>query len=446
MIARFFDDADARPLASKIAEVTLEQASEPGARLGPEPALLLGWIATRLGWKTSRLGGTMRFERADGARVAIELGAVPRPRGVARRRSRARRRRGRRRRREDARLDRARARAAASASGHGTRRPTPTSSSGSTSVTRGGAPHRAARPARSRTRPRSGSSGRCTARRTIRRSTSPSRSPSRSSRTGSPSESERRHSVVTKVVPGAPHRDAGRGHGREGGLRAHRAIDPRGAPRSRHRARSRSRAAARRSMPIGCSRRRRSTGTRSTSTGSTSAPCRPTHERSNYGAGEEGASSTPAAIPRGERPPHARRGTRISADGRGRLRDGAPRHGQGEARRAARARPPRPRASATTGTPPRSFPASRRCHVTDRLVAAVPAAADREARLTLTVADARERAGGGRHRARQVEAPRARAHLGDERRRRRDARRASSAELPRLDHAGSSIAPRAACS
>jgi glucose-6-phosphate dehydrogenase assembly protein OpcA len=83
MIARFFDSMSTRDLATKITRVKVVQASEPGARLGPEPALLLGWIATRLGWKTSRLGGTMRFKRADGANVALELGSVMLPEGVA---------------------------------------------------------------------------------------------------------------------------------------------------------------------------------------------------------------------------------------------------------------------------------------------------------------------------------------------------------------------------
>lgn len=83
LLARFFDDAEMRPLASKITRIVLKQAGESGARVGPESALMLGWIGTRLGWKTSRLAGALRFKREDGAHVAIELHAVPRPRGVA---------------------------------------------------------------------------------------------------------------------------------------------------------------------------------------------------------------------------------------------------------------------------------------------------------------------------------------------------------------------------
>lgn len=83
MLARFFDDADTLPLASKVTRLVLTQASDPGARIGPEAALLLGFIGTRLGWKTSRLAGALRFKRADGAPVVVEVRSVARPRGVA---------------------------------------------------------------------------------------------------------------------------------------------------------------------------------------------------------------------------------------------------------------------------------------------------------------------------------------------------------------------------
>jgi glucose-6-phosphate dehydrogenase assembly protein OpcA len=83
MLARFFDDRDTRPLASKVTRFVLKQASDPSARLGPEAALMLGWVGTRLGWKASRLGGALRFKRPDGGTVTVELGSVPRPTGVA---------------------------------------------------------------------------------------------------------------------------------------------------------------------------------------------------------------------------------------------------------------------------------------------------------------------------------------------------------------------------
>ena len=83
LLARFFDEPDTTPLAASITKLRLEQASESGSRLGPEAALVLGWIATRLGWKTSRLGGVLRFKRPDGGAVVVELGSVARPQGVA---------------------------------------------------------------------------------------------------------------------------------------------------------------------------------------------------------------------------------------------------------------------------------------------------------------------------------------------------------------------------
>jgi glucose-6-phosphate dehydrogenase assembly protein OpcA len=83
LVSRLFDGAETREFATHITKVSLKQATEPGARLGPESALLLGWLATRLDWKTSRLGGTLRFRRPDGGSVVIELGSVARPAGVA---------------------------------------------------------------------------------------------------------------------------------------------------------------------------------------------------------------------------------------------------------------------------------------------------------------------------------------------------------------------------
>ncbi|HVJ93591.1 MAG TPA: glucose-6-phosphate dehydrogenase assembly protein OpcA [Labilithrix sp.] len=83
MLARFFDDLETRPLASKVSRIAFKQAGEPGASIGPEAALMLGWVGTRLGWQTSRLAGALRFKRPDGANVVVELGSVPRPKGVA---------------------------------------------------------------------------------------------------------------------------------------------------------------------------------------------------------------------------------------------------------------------------------------------------------------------------------------------------------------------------
>ena len=83
MCARFFDEPTLREHAQHVTRLEVRQASEPGARLGSEGALLLGWLATRLGWKPERVGGSLRFRRPDGALIAVDLGAVARPREVA---------------------------------------------------------------------------------------------------------------------------------------------------------------------------------------------------------------------------------------------------------------------------------------------------------------------------------------------------------------------------
>ncbi len=83
MVARFFDDQTLGAMAHRISKVTVKQASEIGARLGPEAALVLGWLVTRLGWEPSRIGGTLRFRRKDGGAVLVEVASVPRPDEVA---------------------------------------------------------------------------------------------------------------------------------------------------------------------------------------------------------------------------------------------------------------------------------------------------------------------------------------------------------------------------
>jgi glucose-6-phosphate dehydrogenase assembly protein OpcA len=83
MCARFFDEPRLREHANRVTRVTLKQASAPKTPLGSEGALLLGWLGTRLGWKVSRLAGTIRWRRADGESIAVQLGTVPAPSGVA---------------------------------------------------------------------------------------------------------------------------------------------------------------------------------------------------------------------------------------------------------------------------------------------------------------------------------------------------------------------------
>jgi glucose-6-phosphate dehydrogenase assembly protein OpcA len=83
LCARFFDEPRLRPLANSVARVSLRQASDTGARLGSEGALLFGWLATRLGWRSARVGGALRMKRPDGGTVTVQLGTVKRPAEVA---------------------------------------------------------------------------------------------------------------------------------------------------------------------------------------------------------------------------------------------------------------------------------------------------------------------------------------------------------------------------
>ncbi len=82
LCARFFDDPRTEHAAT-ISRVTIHQASEAGAPLGSEGALLLGWLGNRLGWCPGRTGGDLRVRRADGQEVQVQVRAVPRPEGVA---------------------------------------------------------------------------------------------------------------------------------------------------------------------------------------------------------------------------------------------------------------------------------------------------------------------------------------------------------------------------
>jgi glucose-6-phosphate dehydrogenase assembly protein OpcA len=79
LCARMFDDARLRELAVGVTRVRLVQASAPGAELGPEGALLLGWLATRLGWKASSFAGKLRMLRADGGALLVQLHAETAP-------------------------------------------------------------------------------------------------------------------------------------------------------------------------------------------------------------------------------------------------------------------------------------------------------------------------------------------------------------------------------
>ncbi len=83
LFARFFDQPAHTPFAERIETIRVLQASPPNTTIGSEAALLVGWLATRLGIRSYRAGGALRYVRPDGGEVHIELRAVPPPAGVA---------------------------------------------------------------------------------------------------------------------------------------------------------------------------------------------------------------------------------------------------------------------------------------------------------------------------------------------------------------------------
>jgi glucose-6-phosphate dehydrogenase assembly protein OpcA len=77
LCARMFDEPRLRAVASGVTRVDLTQASPAAAPMGPEGALMLGWLATRLGWKAASLAGKLRLLRPDGGQVTAHLCAAP---------------------------------------------------------------------------------------------------------------------------------------------------------------------------------------------------------------------------------------------------------------------------------------------------------------------------------------------------------------------------------
>jgi glucose-6-phosphate dehydrogenase assembly protein OpcA len=76
MCARMFDEPRLRPLASRVTRVSIVQASESGAALGAEGLLLVGWLATRLGWtKAPASDASLTLLRGDGGRVEVVTSA-----------------------------------------------------------------------------------------------------------------------------------------------------------------------------------------------------------------------------------------------------------------------------------------------------------------------------------------------------------------------------------
>jgi glucose-6-phosphate dehydrogenase assembly protein OpcA len=79
LCARMFDEPRLRELALRVSRVGIVQASSAGAALGSEGGLLLGWLATRLGWKATSLAGKLRLTRPHEGTVRAQLRAEPSP-------------------------------------------------------------------------------------------------------------------------------------------------------------------------------------------------------------------------------------------------------------------------------------------------------------------------------------------------------------------------------
>ncbi len=73
LCARMFDSPRLLPLAEHVTRISLVQASGASPVVGAEGALLLGWLATRLGWKAASLAGKLRLLRRIGGYVDVAL-------------------------------------------------------------------------------------------------------------------------------------------------------------------------------------------------------------------------------------------------------------------------------------------------------------------------------------------------------------------------------------
>lgn len=84
LCARMFDEPRLRDLASRVTRLKIVQASAAGAALGSEGGLLLGWLATRLEWKSTSLAGRLRLVRPDDGPVHTHLRAESAPQRLGR--------------------------------------------------------------------------------------------------------------------------------------------------------------------------------------------------------------------------------------------------------------------------------------------------------------------------------------------------------------------------
>lgn len=73
LCARLFDEPRLRPLSDRVTGLTIVQDRRSDTVLGPQGTLLLGWLATRLGWRATSLAGKLRLVRRDGGPIAVSL-------------------------------------------------------------------------------------------------------------------------------------------------------------------------------------------------------------------------------------------------------------------------------------------------------------------------------------------------------------------------------------
>ncbi|MEN9935211.1 MAG: hypothetical protein RLZZ387_1790 [Chloroflexota bacterium] len=80
LVAQFFDAPAMLPHLSEVERIRLTVPSQPGQPSDRSQALMLvGWLASRLGWKVAEHVGGARLVRADGAEVALEIATADQP-------------------------------------------------------------------------------------------------------------------------------------------------------------------------------------------------------------------------------------------------------------------------------------------------------------------------------------------------------------------------------
>ena len=72
-VAQFFDASDAVDSLATLESVEIVHG--PGVGVRTRALLLVGWLATQLGWQQTASGGTLNFQAANGRTVAVRLSA-----------------------------------------------------------------------------------------------------------------------------------------------------------------------------------------------------------------------------------------------------------------------------------------------------------------------------------------------------------------------------------